>query len=83
MRPEDLIASTLKHDPGYDSTLAKLYKAACLVAEENDAEFPLTMTEYGHLLYDAGYSLYLDPDGRTKLRDTGIQYHVHRRYFRR
>ncbi|MFE4577328.1 hypothetical protein [Streptomyces chartreusis] len=82
MRPEDLITTTLKSDPGYDTTLAKAYRAAHCVAADNGGDFPLSMTEYGNLLADSGRLLYDDTDGRTEVRDTGLQYHVYRRYFR-
>ncbi|MFE9765079.1 hypothetical protein ACFYPC_11185 [Streptomyces sp. NPDC005808] len=71
----------MKYDEGYDLTLSKAYRAAHCVAEANGASFTLSMSEYGHLLREAGYETYYE-DGRTKLHNTGMQVDVYRRYFR-
>ncbi|MFJ8597269.1 hypothetical protein ACIREM_00820 [Streptomyces shenzhenensis] len=83
MRPEDLIATTLEYEPGRNTTLSRAFKTAKIVAEGDGSDLPLTPTEYLRLLESHGYDVFVNDDGYTALRDTGIPRDVRFTYLRR
>lgn len=83
MRTEDLIASTLTHDPGYHVSINRASRAAHFLARDNDAEFNMTTTAYRHYLVSAGYDVFRNELGYIVIRDTGIRSDIYRRYFGR